>query len=91
MPDKHGVRTPAWQTSDLGGSAKPIKCDYQQPLDGPFLNRVFSRGFREGKRPTKAFGERPIKVGKRPIKEGNNPLTLMGSFRASYHGGKRPL
>ena len=56
-----------------------------------FLMGCFPGDFQEGKRPIKAFGKRPMKVGKRPIKEGNAPLTLMGSFRAPRQGGKRPL
>ena len=40
----------------------------------------FPGDFREGKRPIKAFGKRPIKVGKRPIKEGKRPIKLNGLF-----------
>ena len=38
-----------------------------------FLMGCFPGDFQEGKRPIKAFRERPIKVGKRPIKEGKRP------------------
>ena len=46
----------------------------QEPLNGPFLNGLFSRGFSRGKTAHLRHSEkRPIKVGKRPIKEGKRP------------------
>ena len=40
----------------------------------------FPEDFREGKRPIKAFGKRPIKVGKRLIKKGKRPIKVNGLF-----------
>ena len=66
----------------------------QEPLDAPVLNGLFSRDFREGKRPIRTkSGKRPIKVRKRPVKDGKRPIKvmvlvgvsvgcLMGCFRA---------
>ena len=48
-----------------------------------FLMGCFPGDFQERKR--------PIKEEKRPLRRGNAPLTLMGSFRALRHAGKRPL
>ena len=50
----------------------------QEPLNAPFLNGLFSRDLREGKRPLRTkSGKRPIKVRKRPIKDGNRPIKVM--------------
>ena len=69
---------------------------FQEPLNAPFLNGLFSSGFSIGKTAwslRKKTGKRPIKVGKRPINEGKRPIKamvlvgisvgcLMGCFRA---------
>ena len=65
---------------------------YQEPLNAPFLNGLFSS--QEAKRALRTKSvKRPIKVGKRPINEGKWPIKakvlvdvsvgcLMGCFRA---------
>ena len=50
----------------------------QEPLNAPFWVGCCPGDFQEGKRPIKALGEGPIKVGKRPIKEGNRPVSTNG-------------
>ena len=47
----------------------------EDPLNGPFLNGLFSSRFSRDKTAsgTKS-GKRPTKVGKRPIKEGKRPM-----------------
>ena len=64
-----------------------------------FLRKGCSAGdFQDGKRPIKAFGKRPIKVGKRPIKEGKQRINanhgLFSGRRAMVENGpskKGPL
>ena len=57
------------------------KCCLKEPLNAPFLNGLFSRGFSRGKNdPLRPSGKRPMKVGKRPIKEGNRPINANGQF-----------
>ena len=45
-----------------------------------FLNGLFPEDFRDGKRPIKAFGKRPVKVRKRPIKEEKRHTDANGLF-----------
>ena len=48
-------------------------------LTSLFLRKgCFPEDFQEGKRPIKAFGKRPIKVGKRSIKERKRPINANG-------------
>ena len=53
---------------------------YQEPLNAPFLNGLFSKGFQEGKGPLRYSGKRPIKVGRWPIKEWKRPIKATGQF-----------
>ena len=55
----------------------------QEPLNGPFLHGLFSRGSSREK------GNGALRSKNGPLSKGHAPLRLMGCFRAPRHGGKR--
>ena len=86
----HHSQTLSFFPGEFEGIAR-VQCT-QAPLNAPFLNGLFSRRFPRGKTAHEGIrGNGPLRSENSPLRMGNAPLTLMGSFRAPHHGGKRPL
>ena len=66
---------------------RSTRASYNAPLLNGFSKGIFKR--ENG--PLRHSGKLPIKVRNGPLRRGNASLTLIGSFRALCHGGKRPF
>ena len=86
--ERVSLRLRCWRLSPAGASRSPATwaggC-YQEPLNAPFLNGLFSSGFSRGKTAKglgAKSGKRPMKGGKWPIKVGISVGCLTGCFPA---------
>ena len=72
--------------------SSPSKC--QEPLNAPFLNGLFSRGFSRGKTAHYAIrGNSPLRPENGPLRRGNGPLRLFSGTLPCWKTAplKRPI